>query len=88
MDLEGMDEMKFVSINSEYLIVSNANKDCIKIPMDLDILIQLINQAGNALVVANERREQANERRKQEKELQNMSKPMNDAALLKYTIKY
>tara|TARA_B100000214_G_scaffold109393_2_gene77200 strand:+ start:1125 stop:1370 length:246 start_codon:yes stop_codon:yes gene_type:complete len=81
MDLEGMDEMKFVSINSEYLIVSNANKDCIKIPMDLDILIQLINQAGNALVVANERREQ-------EKELQNMSKAMNDAALLKYTIKY
>ena len=58
MDLEGLDEMKFVSINSEYLIVSNANKDCIKIPMDLDILIQLINQAGNALVVANERREQ------------------------------
>jgi hypothetical protein len=81
MDLEGMDEMKFVSINSEYLIVSNANKDCIKIPMDLDILIQLINQAGNALVVANERREQ-------EKKLQNMSKAMGDAALLKYTVKY
>ena len=80
MDLEGMDEMKFVSINSEYLIVSNANKDCIKIPMDLDILIQLINQAGNALVVAHERREQ-------EKKLQNMSKAMNDAALLKYTVK-
>jgi hypothetical protein len=81
MDLEGMDEMKFVSINSEYLIVSNANKDCIKIPMDLDILIQLINQAGNALVVANERREQ-------EKKLQNMSKAMGDAALLQYTVKY
>jgi hypothetical protein len=76
-----MDEMKFVSINSEYLIVSNANKDCIKIPMDLDILIQLINQAGNALVVANERREQ-------EKKLQNMSKAMGDAALLQYTVKY
>ena len=80
MDLEGMDEMKFVSINSEYLIVSNANKDCIKIPMDLDILIQLINQAGNALVVANERTEQ-------EKKLQNMSKAMNEAALLQYTVK-
>ena len=58
MDLEGMDEMKFVSINSEYLIVSNANKDCIKIPMDLDILIQLISQAGDALVISNVRREQ------------------------------
>tara|TARA_B100000427_G_scaffold179525_1_gene149335 strand:+ start:110 stop:355 length:246 start_codon:yes stop_codon:yes gene_type:complete len=80
MDLEGMDEMKFVSINSEYLIVSNANKDCIKIPMDLDILIQLINQAGNALVVANIRTEQ-------EKKLQNMSKAMNEAALLQYTVK-
>ena len=81
MDLEGMDEMKFVSINSEYLIVSNANKDCIKIPMDIDILIQLINQAGNALVVASERREQ-------EKKLRNMSKAMGDASLLQYTIKY
>lgn len=59
MDLEGMDEMKFVSINSEYLIVSNANKDCIKIPMDLDSLIQLISQAGNAITVANIRKEQA-----------------------------
>ena len=49
--------------------------------MDLDILIQLINQAGNALVVANERREQ-------EKKLQNMSKAMGDAALLQYTVKY
>lgn len=88
MDLEGMDEMKFVSINSEYLIVSNANKDCIKIPMDLDILIQLINQAGNALVVANERREQAYEKRKQEKELRNMLKARGEADLLKYTVKY
>tara|TARA_B100000131_G_scaffold66552_1_gene62812 strand:+ start:5270 stop:5515 length:246 start_codon:yes stop_codon:yes gene_type:complete len=81
MDLEGMDEMKFVSINSEYLIVSNANKDCIKIPMDLDILIQLISQAGDALVISSERREQ-------EKKLRNMSKAMGDASLLQYTIKY
>lgn len=49
-DLFPMEEYECVSINKEYLIISNRNRECIKIAMTQDLLIRLNKEIAVALV--------------------------------------
>tara|TARA_B100000073_G_C23332862_1_gene411518 strand:- start:311 stop:499 length:189 start_codon:yes stop_codon:yes gene_type:complete len=52
-DLFLMEEYECVSINKEYLIISNRNRECIKIPMTQDLLIRLNKEIAVAILESN-----------------------------------
>jgi len=52
-DLFPMEEYECVSINKEYLLISNRNRECIKIPMTQDLLIRLNKEIAVAILESN-----------------------------------
>jgi len=52
-DLFPMEEYECVSINKEYLIISNRNRECIKIAMTQDLLIRLNKEIAVAILESN-----------------------------------